>query len=226
MSRLNQTARSRSESGGGFGNWVLGGGLLAASALVISFVDVGSRQWVQTLGMRGDLERVIKLMEIFAHGTGLLVTLALVWTLSPRHRRDLPRLLVAYGLAGLTVNLIKLTVPRLRPSAGEEAVLPETWGNWEYLSQSFPSGHSAAAVALALSLGILFPRGRWVFLVLAALACLQRVVFDAHWPSDVLAGAAVGVWAVAIAYRTAWAERLFSRIENSKAEESSLQAVR
>lgn len=208
----------RSGSGIGLGAWLISGFLIAAAAAGVSFIDVGSREWVQKVGLRGDIERVIKLMEIFAHGTGLLVTGALIWTLAPGYRRSLPRLLAAYGLAGLAVNLIKLMIPRLRPSAGPETSLPETTLNWDYLSQSFPSGHSAAAVALGLSLAILFPRGRWVFMTLAALACLQRVVFDAHWPSDVLAGAAIGVWAVAVVYRTAWSDRVFNRIENSQRE--------
>lgn len=204
----------RSGSGLGLGAWLLSGILIAGAAVGVSFVDVGSRDWVQRIGLRGDIERVIKLMEIFAHGTGLIVTGALIWTLAPGYRRNLPRLLAAYGLAGLVVNLIKLLIPRLRPSAGPEMNLPETMLNWDYVSQSFPSGHSAAAVALGLSLAILFPRGRWVFITLAALACLQRVVFDAHWPSDVLAGSAIGVWAVAVLYRTSWADRIFGRFES------------
>lgn len=208
----------RSGSGIGLGPWLLSGFLIAGAAAGISFIDVGSRELVQKIGLRGDIERVIKLMEIFAHGTGLLVTGALIWTLAPGYRRCLPRLLAAYALAGLAVNLTKLMIPRLRPSAGPEASLPESTLNWDYLSQSFPSGHSAAAVALGLSLAILFPRGRWVFMTLAALACLQRVVFDAHWPSDVLAGAAIGVWAVAVVYQSAWADRFFNRIESGPIE--------
>lgn len=218
MNRSRVESRAEILKGGGgpaaWRPWLASGLGLICAAAGVSQLDVGARQWLQSLGLRGDLERVIKLMEIFAHGTGLLVTVALIWTLAPEFRRRLPRLLAAYGLAGVSVNAIKLLVPRLRPSAGPEASLPAGWGNWEYLSQSFPSGHSAAAVALALSLAVLFPRGRWVFLALAGLACLQRVVFDAHWPSDVLAGAAIGVWAVAVVFRTAWAERLFRRVEH------------
>jgi len=220
MKSCTEGAALRSGSGVGLGAWLFSGILIAGAAAGISWIDVGSREWVQKIGLRGDIERVIKLMEIFAHGTGLLVTGALIWTLAPGFRRSLPRLLAAYGLAGLVVNLTKLLIPRLRPSAGVDANLPETTLNWDYLSQSFPSGHSAAAVALGLSLAILFPRGQWVFMTLAGLACLQRVVFDAHWPSDVLAGAAIGVWAVAVVYRTAWADRLFNRIENASTEYS------
>lgn len=228
MTRIKSRADNstfRSGSGLGLGAWLLSGILIAGAAVGVSFVDVGSRDWVQQIGMRGDIERVIKLMEIFAHGTGLFVTGALIWTLAPSYRKNLPRLLAAYGLAGLVVNLIKLLIPRLRPSAGPETNLPETTLNWEYVSQSFPSGHSAAAVALGLSLAILFPRGKWVFMTLAALACLQRVVFDAHWPSDVLAGAAIGVWAVAMLYRTSWADRFFGRIESSQQESPETQTA-
>jgi undecaprenyl-diphosphatase len=58
--------------------------------------------------------------------------------------------------------------------------------------QSFPSGHAATAAGLAVALAVLYPRGRWLFAVLAVLAALQRVEVQSHFPSDVLAGAALG----------------------------------
>ena len=40
---------------------------------------------------------------------------------------------------------------------------------------------------------MLYPRGRWMFALFAALAMLQRVDAQAHYCSDVLAGAAIGL---------------------------------
>ena len=55
---------------------------------------------------------------------------------------------------------------------------------------SFPSGHTATAVGLAISLDA-DPRGRWLFAVFAALASLQRMTAGAHYLSDSLFGAAL-----------------------------------
>jgi hypothetical protein len=72
--------------------------------------------------------------------------------------------------------------------------------NWdEQAMQSFPSGHSANAVLLAVFLSTLFPGGKPLFWTLAGAACLQRILSHAHWPSDVFAGALVGLVAAALA---------------------------
>lgn len=58
---------------------------------------------------------------------------------------------------------------------------------------SFPSGHAAFYFALAMVV-FLWNRkaGAW-FLVGAFLICLGRVFSGIHWPSDILAGAVIGV---------------------------------
>jgi undecaprenyl-diphosphatase len=59
-------------------------------------------------------------------------------------------------------------------------------------SQSWPSGHAQAAFGAALVLGELFRRLRWPLLAAAALVALSRIYVGAHFPLDVLAGAAIG----------------------------------
>lgn len=58
---------------------------------------------------------------------------------------------------------------------------------------SFPSDHAAAAVAIATVLFLAHRRLGGVALGLAALVCLSRIYVGAHYPGDVLGGAAVGV---------------------------------
>ncbi len=85
-------------------------------------------------------------------------------------------------------GLLKALFARVRPD-----VLLEPLATF-----SFPSGHSSAAFAFFLSLGILAGRGQpprlhlsWLLLASlpATLIALSRVYLGVHWPSDVLAGA-------------------------------------
>ncbi len=77
-------------------------------------------------------------------------------------------------------------------------------------SPSFPSGHTAAAFALATSLSLKYPK--WYVIAPSALwACsvgVSRMNEGVHYPSDVLAGAVIGAGcAVANIYINRWLNR-------------------
>lgn len=57
---------------------------------------------------------------------------------------------------------------------------------------SFPSGHTLHAVSFAWQASAHFPELGWVLIPLAGLIAGSRVVLGLHYPSDVLAGAALG----------------------------------
>jgi undecaprenyl-diphosphatase len=57
---------------------------------------------------------------------------------------------------------------------------------------SFPSGHTLHAVSFAWQASGHFPELGWVLLPLTGLIAGSRVVLGLHYPSDVLAGAAIG----------------------------------
>jgi membrane-associated phospholipid phosphatase len=57
----------------------------------------------------------------------------------------------------------------------------------------FPSGHAALAFATAEALAILYPRARWTFYLIAAVVGAERVLEDAHYLSDVVGAAILGI---------------------------------
>jgi undecaprenyl-diphosphatase len=58
---------------------------------------------------------------------------------------------------------------------------------------SFPSGHAITAFALAFAVSAIWPRARGTMIAYALLIAFSRLALLAHHPSDVVAGALVGV---------------------------------
>ena len=97
----------------------------------------------------------------------------------------------AIGIPALTVSIVKRLIGRARPS---------DWGPFHYVPFSWrpdyaalPSGHSTAAFAAAFAIGALWPRARVPMWIYAGVIAVSRVAVHAHFPSDVIAGAFVGV---------------------------------
>lgn len=195
----------------------------AADLAVTSFCRVG--------GLPGDLRKLVELAEVFGHGAGVACILLTVVVLDRARLRALPRLVACAFGAGLAANVVKMVVIRARPRVNEFSSVWETFQGWfplftsESLGkgldsslQAFPSAHTATAVGLAVALGALYPRGRWLFAFFAALAALQRIESCAHFLSDVIAGAAIGCLVAAICHSQRSLGRWFDRIERVAAE--------
>ncbi|CAL9629762.1 phosphatase PAP2 family protein [Streptomyces sp. enrichment culture] len=69
-------------------------------------------------------------------------------------------------------------------------------------SSSFPSGHTAAAVAFTAAVAPSWPWAGAVCAVPMTLVAIERVHSGAHYPSDVAAGAAIGLAAAALVRAT------------------------
>jgi membrane-associated phospholipid phosphatase len=107
----------------------------------------------------------------------------------------------ALVVTGITVNVTKMVVGRQRPHISEglsaHVFHPLTF-NWDF--QSFPSGHSQVMFTVATMMSLGFPRGKWIFFLLAAFFAFTRVITRDHFLSDVISGALLGyggtLWAV------------------------------
>ena len=122
----------------------------------------------------------------------------------------MPLIILAVALAdSITSRLFKPFFARLRPCHDTQLVrllhLPDGCGG----QFGFLSSHAANSVALAVFLSLVLPTKRfrvlkWLVLLWAALLSYSRIYLGAHYPADVLGGAAVGAllgWAAATLFK-------------------------
>ena len=152
--------------------------------------------WVRILTDFGKDEYVLAVLG------GLLIAVAIV---SPALRGIQRSLLLGLGtrlqfifcavaLSNLVTEVLKYSIGRGRPFVGGEANafhFSHFAGNPAYYS--FPSGHATTAFALALAVSAVWPKARVAMAVYALIIAATRLVLLAHHPSDVVAGAMVGI---------------------------------
>jgi undecaprenyl-diphosphatase len=100
----------------------------------------------------------------------------------------------AIGVPGIFVNVVKHIFGRARPGVGG-SLDPYLFSpfSWPAAYAGLPSGHAATAFSVLVAFGTLWPRARTILWIYALLIAVSRVMVNAHYPSDVLAGALVGV---------------------------------
>jgi membrane-associated phospholipid phosphatase len=178
--------------------------------------DLALARWIGGHALPGDLRKMISYSEVFGHGLGVLWIVITAACLDRRGPQVARFLLALAFLPGLVAGLLKLVVGRSRPYACGPAVteLSQTFvglfatlrgdthsGLLDERIASLPSAHAATALGLALGLGWLYPRGRWLFLIFALLAGAQRCFSEAHFISDVIFGFAVACFLAAALIR-------------------------
>lgn len=108
----------------------------------------------------------------------------------------------AVALSGIVTNIIKFLVGRLRPKMFFEKGLygfePFHIG---YEFNSLPSGHATTVFAIATTCSIFWPKYRIPLYLFAGIVSLSRLVLNAHYLGDVLAGACVGTLTVIVMKR-------------------------
>jgi undecaprenyl-diphosphatase len=175
--------------------------VIAATAIAVSFhFDDSVRDFMiehQNAAMRNFMRYVSLLGDWPSHAAVGLVLLGLAWRRGSKEwTRIFLAMLLAMMLAGVAGTVIKRTVPRARPSVHTDA----RWGGPRFSSKyhSFPSGHVGASTAF---FGVLFITRRRIGLVclpIPILIGISRMYIGAHYLSDVVCAAVLGIICAAL----------------------------
>ena len=171
--------------------------ILAAVAIVASFhFDAAVRQWVAEHSSRG-VRQVMRNVSRYGDWpehllAGLLLIAIAAWRRNQRWVRIGLTMILACALAGLVARGVKISTGRARPSVKQEL----GWNGPRLSSKyhSFPSGHTAATTGF---FGVLFFANRRLALALLPIPLLiavSRMYVAAHYLSDVVCAAILGIF--------------------------------
>ena len=103
-------------------------------------------------------------------------------------------LLLSFAAASVVLHGIKIFLGRRRPRDDyEHGLYGFRYFTWELQYDSFPSGHAMTIFCVAVVLCAIVPALSALWLLLAGGLASTRVLMTAHFASDVLVGAAVGI---------------------------------
>jgi len=189
--------------------------LIAIGLAVIPLDPIAVRA-ARAVSLAGDLRRELELLQQFGAPASILIAALLIASLDPQRFRRFLDLLLAAGVMSLTALAGKVIIGRPRPRFDDPFAFNGFWNAYPIprrddptatdLIHSFqlgadrveqlwsmPSSHTTAAVTFAVFLAVLYPRLRLFAVGMAALVASCRVLFGAHYPSDVLVGAGFAV---------------------------------
>lgn len=193
--------------------------------LAVMPLDRRVADWAAGLRHSGDLWRELETYQQYGQGGSIVLACVVIWLLDPARRRRLLDWGVAATLVWMVVFPAKILIGRPRPRLGDPYGFLWPWGTWNYGGQvglrhawqvgqgissdlwSMPSSHAAFAAVMSVFLTRLYPRLTGLAVAMVVVVGLGRVLFRAHFPSDVLIGGAVAWFVASMAVGGFWGVR-------------------
>ena len=101
--------------------------------------------------------------------------------------------------AGVVAKILKILIGRYRPIFFEALDMTGFRPfSFDWAFNSMPSGHAAATFAGLVMVGMLVPKFKPLTWSIAIIVGISRIAYGAHWPSDVILGAFIGMVAADI----------------------------
>jgi undecaprenyl-diphosphatase len=146
-------------------------------------------------GLSGHSQWSDWVIVFFAEYLPYLIVLIVVYAIYKIWREGKGQKIIGYFLAFVSagigrgiVSIIRHYYPHPRPPAALHItpLFPET-------TSSFPSGHAVFFFALAAGVYMVDKKLGRLLYILATLVGIARIVAGVHWPSDIVAGALLGI---------------------------------
>jgi membrane-associated phospholipid phosphatase len=177
--------------------WML---LLAGAAVVVwvsFFLDEAARSWTmehQSAGTRIVMEAISQYGDWPEHVALGVILIAMAWSRGSKPwMRIFAAMIVACALAGIGARAVKIATGRARPSVQVES----GWNGPRFSSRyhAFPSGHTAASMAFFATVVFAGWRIGAGLLFIPLLIGYSRMYVGAHYLSDAVCGALIGLLA-------------------------------
>ena len=154
--------------------------------------------WMHGAATRGWVVSLLSVVSRLGNGWIWFAILAIVpWVVGSSGPSAAVRLFAVGAVDILIYRIIKRWIARPRPFRECEGIVERVRSLDEF---SFPSGHMLHAVACSLILTVYYPKIAWVVWPFTLLIAVSRVILGLHYPSDVIAGAALGAAIAALSF--------------------------
>ena len=183
--------------------WLLGVVIAVIAIATAFYFDASLANFMahhQSPGMRSFMGNVSRIGDWPEHFLGGLVLAGIAWRRRNRKwMRIFVSMLIALSIAGLAGRALKLATGRARPSVKAE----QMWNgpNWSSKYHSFPSGHVDASVGFFAVLVFANWRIGVPCLVIPVVVGLSRLYLGAHYLSDTVCAAVLGILSAVLVVR-------------------------